>query len=128
MNNDLHEKLTEKIIGCFYDVYNQLNYGFLEKVYENALKIELKSKGLKAESQKRIEVIFKGCVVGEYFADLVVNDLVIIEIKAAENLCDEHSLQLLNYLRATNMEVGLLLNFGKKPQIARRVFPNSQKQ
>ncbi|HNQ44099.1 MAG TPA: GxxExxY protein [Candidatus Cloacimonadota bacterium] len=123
----MHEQLTEKIIRCFFDVYNQLHFGFLEKVYENALKLELKAQGLKVESQKRIEVLYKGSVVGEYFADLVVNDLVIIEIKAAENLCDEHALQLLNYLRATKIEVGLLLNFGKKPQLARRVFTNTQK-
>jgi len=129
MINDkyLHSDLTDKILSCFYDVYNQLRYGFLEKVYENALKYELEKRGFKVESQKKIEVFYDGQRVGEYYADLVVDDLVIIELKAAEELCVEHSYQLLNYLRATKFEVGLLLNFGKKPQTARKTFLNSAK-
>ncbi len=129
MINDkyLHSDLTDKILSCFYDVYNRLRYGFLEKVYENALKYELKKRGFKVESQKKIEVFYDGQRVGEYYADLVVDDLVIIELKAAEELCVEHSYQLLNYLRATKIEVGLLLNFGKKPQTARKTFLNSAK-
>jgi len=129
MINDkyLHSDLTDKILSCFYDVYNQLRYGFLEKVYENALKYELEKRGFKVESQKKIEVFYDGQRVGEYYADLVVDDLVIIELKAAEELCVEHSYQLLNYLRATKFEVGLLLNFGKRPQTARKTFLNSAK-
>ena len=129
MINDkyLHSDLTDKTLSCFYDVYNRLRYGFLEKVYENALKYELEKRGFKVESQKKIEVFYDGQRVGEYYADLVVDDLVIIELKAAEELCVEHSYQLLNYLRATKIEVGLLLNFGKKPQTARKTFLNSAK-
>lgn len=120
----LHEELTSIIIKCFYAVYNQLGYGFLEKVYENALKIELESQGLIVEKQKPIKVHFRNNVVGEYFADLIVEDEVILELKAAETLCEEHELQLINYLKATDKEIGLLLNFGKKPQIKRKIFTN----
>jgi len=123
----LHSELTEKIIGCFYDVYNQLRYGFLEKVYENALKYELEKHGLKVETQKKIEVFYEGIRVGEYYADLLVNGQVIVELKAADELCLEHSYQLLNYLRATDIEVGLLLNFGKSPQHVRKSFLNKDK-
>lgn len=118
----LHKELTEGIISCFYKVYNKLGYGFLEKVYENALKYELEKNLLQVEAQPRIEVFYDGHKVGEYFADLIVNKTVIIEIKAAEKLCDEHAVQLLNYLRATRIEVGLLLNFGKNPQVARKAY------
>ena len=110
----LHGELTNKIIGTFYKVYNTLGYGFLEKVYENSLKIELRSLGLKVEQQKNIKVNYEGYEVGDYFADLIVNDDVIIELKAAESICEEHEAQLLNCLRATDKEVGLLFNFGKK--------------
>ncbi len=123
----LHSELTEKIIGCFYKVYNTLRYGFLEKVYENALRYELEKHGLKVEAQKKIDVFYEGIKVGEYFADLLVNDQVIVELKASEELCLEHSYQLLNYLRATNIEVGLLLNFGKSPQHVRKSFLNKDK-
>lgn len=126
-SSELHKDLTENIIKCFYKVYNTLRYGFLEKVYENALKLELTNNGFNVESQKKIDVYYHGIIVGEYYADLLVNDLVIVELKAAETLCDEHSIQLLNYLRATNIEVGLLLNFGKRPQIARKIYPNINK-
>ena len=127
ISSELHKDLTEGIIKCFYKVYNTLRYGFLEKVYENALKLELTNNGFNVESQKKIDVYYHGIIVGEYYADLLVNDLVIVELKAAETLCDEHSIQLLNYLRATNIEVGLLLNFGKRPQIARKIYPNINK-
>ena len=123
----LHRELTEGIIKCYYRVYNTLRYGFLEKVYANAMIIELLKNGFKVESQKKIFVKYEGTVVGEYYADLVVDDLVIIELKAAEQLCDEHAIQLLNYLKATDIEVGLLLNFGKEPQISRKTFLNSKK-
>ena len=120
-----HAETTELILKCFYNVYNQLGYGFLEKVYENALYFELKSMGLFVEKQKRINVFYKEQLVGEYYADLIVSDSVIIEIKAAESLCEEHEFQLINYLKATEIEIGLLLNFGKKPQIKRKIFSNS---
>ena len=123
----LHADLTDGILRCYYKVYNQLRYGFLEKVYENALKYELEKNGYKVETQKKIEVYYDGNRVGEYYADLIVNDLVILELKAAEKLCDEHAVQLLNYLRATNIEVGLLLNFGKQPQVSRKQFRNVTK-
>lgn len=121
----LYADLTSNIIKCFYKVYNELGYGFLEKVYENALKIELESKGLFVEKQKSIAVYYKEHLVGEYFADLIVENKVILELKAAETLCEEHEYQLINYLKATEIEVGLLLNFGKKPQISRKIFTNT---
>ncbi len=124
----LHQDLTEKIIKAYYNVYNELGYGFLEKVYENALLIELKSLGLNCEKQKPISVSFKGYSVGEYFADIIIENEVIIELKAAEGLVEEHEAQLLNYLRATEIEVGLLFNFGKKPQFKRKIFENIYKK
>jgi GxxExxY protein len=120
----LYKDLTSSIISCFYKVYNNLGYGFLEKVYENALKIELESKGLFVEKQKPIAVFYNEHLVGEYFADLIVENRVILELKAAEALCEEHEYQLINYLKATDIEIGLLLNFGKKPQISRKIFTN----
>jgi len=126
--NYIHVELTKSIIGCFYKVYNTLKYGFLEKVYENALKQELVKAGHKVKSQKRINVYYGGEVVGEYFADLVVDDKVILELKAADSICEEHVAQLINYLRATDIEVGLLLNFGKEPQFVRRAFENTYKK
>jgi len=127
MENYKHSDLTKTIIKAFYNVYNTLGYGFLEKVYEKALWIELRKFELFVERQKPIHVFYEGELVGEYFADLVVNETVIIELKAAENLCEEHEYQLINYLKATDLEVGLLLNFGEKPQFKRKVFSNSRK-
>ena len=124
MKEYLHKELTSTIISCFYKVYNELGFGFLEKVYENALAYELKKNGLRVEKQKPIKVFYEEKNVGEYFADLIVNDEVIIELKAAESLCEEHELQLINYLKATEIEIGLLLNFGKKPEIKRKIFSN----
>lgn len=124
----LHEELTEKIIGVYYKVYNTLGYGFLEKVYHNAMIIALRKEGLSVESQVKIDVFFERERVGEYFADLVVDGLVIIELKAAETLCEEHEAQLTNYLRATDKEVGLLFNFGKAPQFKRKAFSNTNKK
>lgn len=124
----LHEELTGKIIKVFYSVYNELGFGFLEKVYQNAMMIALKNSGLQAEAQKKIEVRFQGEIVGEYYADIVVNELVILELKATEYLIEEHELQLINYLKATNMEVGLLLNFGAKPEFRRKIFTNDKKR
>jgi GxxExxY protein len=108
-------------------VYNKLGYGFLEKVYENAMMIELFDAGLKATAQKSIEVYYEDQLVGNYFADIIVEDKVIVELKAASALSEEHEAQLLNYLRATKMELSLLLNFGVKPEFRRKVFTNSRK-
>jgi GxxExxY protein len=121
----LYQDLSAEIIKCFYKVYNSLGYGFLEKGYENALKIELEKSGLLVEKQMPIKVYYDGLVVGEYFADLVVEKKIILELKAAETLCEEHELQLINYLKATDYEIGLLLNFGKKPEIKRKIFTNN---
>jgi GxxExxY protein len=125
--NYKHSDITDKIIKCFYKVYNTLGYGFLEKVYENALFLELRGLGLFVEKQKQIEVYYENEKVGEYYADLIVSESVIIELKAAESLCEEHEYQLINYLKATEIEVGILLNFGKSPQLKRKVFSNNIK-
>lgn len=123
-----HEELTDKIIGAFYTVYNTLGYGFLEKVYENALALELRKSGFQVATQYPINVYYHGQVVGDYSADLLVEEQVIVELKAVRNILPEHEAQLLNYLNATRCEVGLLLNFGHKPQIKRKVFDNEQKR
>jgi GxxExxY protein len=125
--NLLHKDLTDSIIKTFYDVYNELGYGFLEKVYQNSLFLELRSRGFEVEAQKQIKVYYKSKEVGEYYADLIVNDLIILELKAVEYIVEEFEWQLLNYLRGTNKEVGLLLNFGKKPEFKRKIFENSRK-
>jgi len=123
-----HSDLTDQIIGAFYAVYTTLGYGFLESVYVKALMIELKKRGLNARDELPIRVHYDGQLIGEYFADLVVNELVILEIKAAKALATEHEAQLLNYLKATPYEVGLLLNFGPKPETKRRSFDNNRKE
>ncbi len=115
------------IIKAFYKVYNALGYGFLEKVYRNALVIELRKLGLEVIPEARIRVYYEGEVVGEYFADLLVAGVVIVELKAMKSLLEEHEAQLLNYLKATPYEVGPLLNFGPKPEIKRKAFDNSRK-
>ena len=122
MKELIHQELTDQIIGAYYRVYNTLGYGFLEKVYENALKFELLDAGLKAVSQHPVKVHYRGTEVGEYFADLCVEDKIIVEIKAVEQLCEAHENQLINYLKATGIEVGLLFNFGKKPEFRRKIF------
>lgn len=123
-----HSELTEQIIGAFYAVYSTLGYGFLEEVYEKAMEIELKKRGLTPQTQKPIEVYYAEQLIGQYYADIVVNDLVIVELKAAKILISEHEAQLLNYLKATPYEVGLLLNFGPKPETKRRSFDNNRKE
>jgi len=123
--NYKHSDITDKIIKCFYKVYNTLGYGFLEKVYENAMFLELRNLGLFVERQKQIKVYYESEKVGEYFADLIVSKAVIVELKAVESLCEEHEYQLINYLKATEIEVGLLLNFGKNPELKRKVFSNN---
>ena len=123
----MHSDLTDKIINAFYKVYNQLGYGFVEKVYENALAIELRKRGHEVAQPFPIDVYYDGVVIGEYKADLLVGDLVLCELKAARKLAAEHEAQLLNYLKATPYEVGLLLNFGPKPEIKRRATSNTNK-
>lgn len=127
MENLLHSEITDEIIKAFYKVYNTLGFGFLEKVYENALALELESKGFQVEIQKPIKVFYNGKIVGEYFADLVINQKVIVEIKAVDAIDKAHEAQLLNYLKATEIEVGLLLNFGQKSEYRRKIYSNPKK-
>ncbi|MCC6280006.1 MAG: GxxExxY protein [Saprospiraceae bacterium] len=122
-----HATLTEQIIRVFYQVYNELGYGFLERVYQNALFLAFRQAGFEVEVRKKIKVWFRGHEVGEYYADFIINNTVILELKATETLLEEHEAQLLNYLRGTEMEVGLLLNFGKKPEIRRKIYDNNFK-
>ena len=118
----LHEEITADIINAFYKVYNALGYGFLEKVYENAMAQELANRGHMVKQQVPIQVYYEAKVVGEYFADLLIDDKVILELKTAESIAKEHEAQLINYLKATKIEIGLLLNFGKEPQFKRKIF------
>lgn len=114
---------TDQIIKCFYKVYNALGYGFLEKVYERALLIELRKHGFRCVNQAPINVYYEQELVGEYFADILINDEIILELKAVNSLVKEHELQLVNYLKVTPMELGFLFNFGSKPEFKRKVFP-----
>jgi GxxExxY protein len=131
MGNDeksyIHQELTDAIICCFYTVYNTLGFGFLERVYENALLAEFRKRSIAAIAQSPISVYYEGILVGEFFADILVENKVIVEVKAVKNLIPEHEAQLLNYLKATEVEVGLLLNFGIQPQVKRRYFDNIRK-
>jgi GxxExxY protein len=120
-----HQQLTEQIIKAYFKVYNTLGYGFLEKVYQNALQIELENRGHRVVPQAPIQVFYEGRVVGEYFADLLVEGLVILELKAVMALLADHGTQLINYLKASRLEVGLLMNFGPKPEFQRRVYDHS---
>jgi GxxExxY protein len=122
-----HTEITELSLKAFYKVYNTLGYGFLEKVYRNAMAIELRKLGLEVILEARIEVYYDGELVGEYYADLLVAGAVLVELKAVQKLAEEHEAQLLNYLKATPYEVGLLLNFGPKPEVKRKAFDNSRK-
>lgn len=122
------ERKSKLAIKAFYNVYNKLGYGFLEKVYENAMMIELPKLGLICDKQTQIKVYYDGNLVGEYFADIIVEDKLILELKAAEGLCEEHEAQLINYLKATDFEAGLLLNFGRKAEFKRKVFSNKFKK
>lgn len=121
-DNYKYSDITKLIISAYYQVYNKQGYGFLEKVYEKAMMIELHKLKLKCESQKSLKVFYDGIVIGDYYADLVVNDCVIVELKAVEAIAPEHEVQLVNYLKASEIEVGLLLNFGREPEFKRRVF------
>jgi GxxExxY protein len=128
MKNYPHQELTKSIIGIYYDVYNELGYGFLEKVYHKAMIIELNKNGYEVEHEKKIEVFYKNEVVGIYIPDLIINKSVILELKCVEYLIEAHENQLLNYLKATDCEVGLVLNFGKDPQFRRKIFTNDLKK
>jgi GxxExxY protein len=123
-----HRELTDQIIGTFYEVYNELGFGFLESVYEEAMLIALNEKGLKVDQQVPIPVWFRTRNIGIFAADLVVEDIVILELKAVRSLDEAHKAQLLNYLRATEIEIGLLLNFGQSPEFKRLAFDNQRKK
>ncbi len=123
----LYEDKTKKIIQAFYKVYNKLGYGFLESVYQKALLIELRKMGFYCQEEAKIEVFYDGEVVGNYRADIIIDECIIIENKAAEALAKDNEYQLINYLKATKIEVGLLLNFGKKPEFKRKIFTNDRK-
>jgi len=120
--------LTEKIIGVFYDVYNELGHGFLESTYAEAMIVALQQAGLSARREVSVPVWFRGTKVGQYFADLLVADTILVELKAARGIEPAHEAQLLHYLRATEIEVGLLLNFGVRPQFRRLLFDNAGKK
>ena len=122
-----HADLTDLVIGCFYDVYHELGHGFLEPVYPESMVVALRQKGLSVEREKTVEVSFRGAVVGIFRADLVVNDTVILELKTARTIESAHEAQLLNYLKATKYEVGLLFNFGPRPQFRRLRLDNDYK-
>ena len=115
-----YRALTGTILNAFYTVYNALGYGFLEKVYENALAYELRRRGLHAEPQQQLNVLYDGVIVGEYFADLLVEHVVVLELKAADAIDESHTAQLINYLKATKCEVGFMMNFGPEPKFERR--------
>ena len=127
MANLLHKSITDSILKVYYEVYNELGAGFLEKVYQNAMYFELIAKGHKVEAQKQIKVYFKKQLIGDYFADLLVEDKVIVELKACEILMNAHVAQTMNYLKATEIEVGLLLNFGEEPEFKRFIYTNDRK-
>jgi len=118
----MYEELTDKIIQCFYTVHNSLGYGFSEHLYEKAMMYELAEMGLRAENQKLVEVFYKGHMIGEYKPDIIVEDKVIIEIKSVSKILPIHETQLVNYLRATGIKIGLLVNFGERVEFKRRIF------
>ena len=128
MKNYPHQELTKSIIGIYYNVYNELGYGFLEKVYHRAMIIELNKNGYEVEHEKKIDVFYKNEVVGTYIPDLIINKSLILELKCVEYLIEAHENQLINYLKATECEVGLVLNFGKDPQFKRKIFTNDLKK
>lgn len=126
--NYKHSELTDTIIGVFYDVYNELGFGFLESVYRNSLRLALIEKGLGVKEEVRTPVYFRGNNVGDFKADLIVNQIILIELKTAETLVRAHEAQVLNYLKATSLEIGLLFNFGPKPQVRRLIYDNERKR
>jgi GxxExxY protein len=123
-----HSDLTEKVIGVFYDVYNELGHGFLESTYAQAMVVALEESGLSSMREVPVPVWFRGRKVGQYYADLIVEGVVLLDLKAARTLESAHEAQLLHYLRATEIEVGLLLNFGLRPQFRRLLFDNERKR
>jgi len=118
----LHKELTERIIRCFYNVFDELGSGFLESVYENALMIELQNNGLQSENQTKVDVYYKDQLVGDFRADLIVENKIIIEIKSVNRLLPHHEAQLINYLKATGIRIGLLVNFGEKLEFKRKIY------
>jgi GxxExxY protein len=122
-----HSELSDKIIKVFYEIHNELGYGFSEKIYQKAFGIALRQIGLKVDEQVPIKVYFRGQEVGEYFADMIVNDLILLELKAVAHIIEEHEAQLLNYLKSTQIEVGYLMNFGKSAEFKRKVLDNDRK-
>jgi GxxExxY protein len=126
MSNLLHEELTNKIIKSYYNVYNYYGYGFNEKLYRNSLSVELSLNGLNVEVEKKIVIFYKNRLVGEFYADLLVEDTVLLEIKAHEYLIKNHEIQLLNYLKSSKYEIGLLMNFGR-PEFKRCIYTNNVK-
>jgi GxxExxY protein len=128
MEENYINDITRRIINAYYNVYNTLGYGFLEKVYENAMVLELSTLKLHGRRQVPIKVYYCENKVGDYFADIIVEDCIIIELKASESICEEHEAQLVNYLRATSIEVGFLFNFGQKPEFRRKIFENKYKK
>ena len=126
--NYKHSELTDKIIGVFYEVYNDLGFGFFESVYRNSFRLALIEKGLSVQEEVHTPVFFRGNNVGDFKADLIVNQIILVELKTAETLVRAHEAQVLNYLRATSLEIGLLFNFGPRPQIRRLVYDNERKR
>ncbi len=122
-----HQDVTDRVIAAFYDVYNALGWGFVEKVYQKAMAHELRKRGVQVNSQEKIDVFYDGICVGEFYADMLVEGCVIVELKAVENVLPDHEVQLVNYLKATTVDVGLLLNFGRKPLIRRKIFETARK-
>lgn len=127
-SNFKHSELTDLIIRVFYDVYNELGFGFLESVYRNSLYLALVEKGLAVEVEAPVSVFFRGKNVGDFRADLIVNKTILLELKTAEQIIAVHEAQVLNYLRSTSIELGVILNFGPKPQVRRLLLDNSRKQ
>ena len=123
-----HETLTQKLIGIFYTIYNELGHGFLENVYQKSFVVILREQELTYQAQMPMKIMYHGIDVGDYFADLVVESTVLVELKAVNALESAHEKQVLNYLKATNLEVGLLFNFGPRPQVRRLIFDNDRKR
>ena len=127
-SNYKHSELTDAVIRVFYDVYNELGFGFLESLYRNSLRLALLEKGLSVEQEVAVSVFFRGHNVGDFRADLVVNKTILVELKTAEQIVAAHESQVLNYLRSTALELGIILNFGPKPQVRRLLLDNSRKR
>lgn len=127
VENTFSKDLVDVILKNFYRVHNELGYGFLENVYKNALYFALLDEGLKCETEKQIKVYFDGRVVGNYFTDILVEDCIILELKAEKELNPAHEAQLINYLKATDIELGYILNFGTSAKFSRKIFTNDRK-